>query len=165
MSELRTGLLRRNRKCAGKSRRLSNIRPQLVFRRAHEKSAQNANEISALSSELVFRQIPGQLVQRDGQAQRLRRRIHSHRALLEPPGRGVVRVLVAPPGLCFLPPRSLAFRFPAGALARSDSRVRPKPLPTNRAWSLPDLGHGDPSWSPRRAPGSLRFRAERMGQF
>jgi hypothetical protein len=69
------GLFRQSGKCAGNPRQISDIRPELVFRRPQQNSAQNANEISTFSSELVFRQIPGKLIQRCRHAQRFSRRI------------------------------------------------------------------------------------------
>src|ERR1035441_5861742 len=45
------------------------------------------------------------------------------RAAFDPPSDGVARVPAAPTGLCLLPPRRLAFRFPAGMLAATYSRV------------------------------------------
>jgi hypothetical protein len=148
MAEPGTRLFRQTRKCAGKRRRISHIRPELVFRSAQEKSAHCANEISALRSKLVFRNIPGQLVQRRWQAQRFRFRIALCGTLLDPPGGRVVRVAPAPAGLGLLPSRALALRFAAGVLSITYPRVRPKPLPTYPAWSLPGLWHGDPSSFP-----------------
>jgi hypothetical protein len=59
MAHAGTGLLRRGGKCAGKSRGINAIRPELVFRGADHECSHNPNEISALGSELVFRDIPG----------------------------------------------------------------------------------------------------------
>jgi hypothetical protein len=75
MPALATGLFRRSGKCAGNPPRISYIRPQLVFRGTDQNAAQNANEISTFTSELVFRQIPGKLIQRRWYAQRFSRRI------------------------------------------------------------------------------------------
>ena len=165
MAETGTGLFRRKGKCAGTPRRISYIRTELVFRGAHEKCSHNGNEVSALSSELVFRQIPGKLVQRRGHSQRFRRRIGLHRALLDPVGGRVVRVPAAPTRLRLLPPRRLAFRFAAGALPLSYPRVRPKPSTTDRARSLPGLWHGDASSSPRRTARFAGFRSESVDHF
>ena len=150
MAEVATGLFRRNGKCAGKPHRMSDIRPELVFRGTQEDSAQNPNEISALTPELVFRQIPGKLVQRRRHAQRFGRRIGCNRALLDPVSGRVLPVPHPPARLRLTAPRGLALGLAAGPLPRSDSRVRPKPPPANRARSLPGLWHGDPSWSPCR---------------
>jgi hypothetical protein len=59
MAEAGTGLSRRRGKCAGKSRGINQIRPELVFRGTDHQCAHNANEISALRAELVFRDLPG----------------------------------------------------------------------------------------------------------
>ena len=163
MPETGTGLFRRKGKCAGKSRQIIPIRPELVFRGAEEKCSHNGNEVSALRSKLVFRQIPGKLVQRRGHSQRFRRRMGLHRALLDPVGGRVVRVPAAPTRLRLLPPRRLAFRFVTGTLPRSYPRVRPKPSATDRARSLPGLWHGDASSSPRHT--AVRFRSEWLGHF
>ena len=66
MDEDRTGLSRRDGKCAGNPNRIRDIRPELVFRGPHQKCSHNPYEISALRAELVFRQIPRQLSQRSG---------------------------------------------------------------------------------------------------
>ena len=148
MAEVATGLFRRNGKCAGKPHRMSDIRPELVFRGTQEDSTQNHNEIGAFSPELIFRQIPGKLVQRRRHSQRFGRRIGCDRALLDPVSGGVLRVPDAPVRLRLTAPRCLTFWLAAGPLSRSDSRVRSKPPPANRARSLPGLWHGDPPWSP-----------------
>jgi hypothetical protein len=150
MAEPATGLFPQCGKYAGNARRISNIRTELVFRGPKQKAAENAYEISSLRAELVFRQIPGQLVQRRPQAQRFSRRILRDRALLNPVRGCILRVPLAPVCLCLLPAGCLALRFSAGALPLSDSRVRPKPLPANRARSLPGLWHGELPCSPRR---------------
>jgi hypothetical protein len=59
MREAGTGLFRRWGKCAGKSRWVSQIRAELVFRRTQDQCAHNPNEICALRAELVFRGLPG----------------------------------------------------------------------------------------------------------
>jgi hypothetical protein len=75
MPAIATGVFRPAGKCAGNPRRISYIRPELVFRRAQQNCAQNPNEMSTFSSELVFRHIPGQLIQRRSHAHRFSRRI------------------------------------------------------------------------------------------
>src|ERR1017187_10573737 len=165
MAQAGTGLSRRKGECAGKSRRINEIRPELVFRGPDHYCSHNPNEISALRPELVFRERPGKLVQRRGQPQRFWRGWGLRRALVDPPGDGVAWVPAAPTGLGFLPARGLAFRLPAGMLAVSYSRVRPGPPAADRTRSLPGLWHGDASWSPRvgtdgsavqiRMPGSV----------
>jgi hypothetical protein len=59
MAQTGTGLSRRQGKCAGKSRGIKEIRAELVFRGADHYCSHNPNEISALGSELVFRDLPG----------------------------------------------------------------------------------------------------------
>jgi hypothetical protein len=49
------------------------MHPELVFREPDQECCQNRYEISALGSELVFRELPGELVQRGGYPQHLRR--------------------------------------------------------------------------------------------
>ncbi len=159
MAEAGTGLSQRRGKCAGKSRRINHIRTELVFRGPDDYCSHNTNEISALGSELVFRELPWQLVQWRGHSQWFWRGLCLRRALVNPPGDGVARVPVAPTGLGLLSPRGLAFRFPAGLLAVSYSRVRPEPPAAHRTRSLPGLWHGDASWSPRLATGgALQIR-------
>jgi hypothetical protein len=165
MAETGTGLFRRRGKCAGNPRRISCIRPELVFRGAQEKSAENANEISALRSELVFRQIPGELVQRHRHSQRFGGRIFRDRALLDSVCGCVLRIPLAPVRLCLPAPGCLTLRLAAGALSRSDSRVRPKPLPTYPARSLPGLWHGELSSSPHQTWLSYEFRSEGRVSF
>ena len=152
MREAGTGPFRRSGKCAENLRGISYIRAELVFRGAEEKSAHNPNEISAFSPKLVFRQIPGKLVQRRRQAQRFGGRIGAQCPLLDAIGRCVVRVPRAPVRLRFAAARRLALLRAAGALPHANSRVRPKPPPADGARSLPGLGHG--SSSPCSAPRS-----------
>src|ERR1017187_1589576 len=122
MADAGTGLSRRRGKCAGKSRGINEIRP-----------------------ELVFRDVPGSLVQWGGHAQGFRRGWCLRHAAINPPGDGVARVPAAPTGLGFLPPRRLAFRIPAGMLAATYSPVWAEPPAANRTRSLPGLWHGDAS--------------------
>src|SRR3954471_9835652 len=150
MPAIASGLFRRSGKCAGNPPRISYIRPELVFRRSQQKSAHNPNEISTFGSELVFCQIPGNLIQRRSHSQRFRHRIPLQRTLLDPISRSILRVPLPPTRLRLLTPQLPTFRLATGALPTPDSRIRPKPLPTDRARSLPGLWHGDPSSSPRR---------------
>src|SRR3954451_16945492 len=69
--------------------------------------------------------------------------------MLDPISCSILRVPSPPTRLCLPTPRLPTFRLATGALSTSDSRIRPKPLPTDRARSLPGLWHGDPSSSPR----------------
>jgi hypothetical protein len=157
MAEVRTGLSRRKGKCAGKSRGINQIRPELVFRGSDHQCSHNPNEISPLCSELVFRKVPGKLVQGRGKSQWFWRWLSLRHPLINPVGDGVARVPAPPTGLALLPPRRLTLRFTAGVLAVSYSRVRPEPPAADRTRSLPGLWHGDASWSPRvsaDSPGS-----------
>ena len=117
MAQARTGLLRRKGKCAGKSCR-----------------------INPIGGPLVFRDVPGKLVQWRGHSQRF---AGVRRALIDPPGEGVTSVPATPTGLRLLPAPGLAFRLPAGMLADSYTRIRPEPLAADRTRSLPGLSHGD----------------------
>jgi hypothetical protein len=66
MEQTGTGLLRRRGKCAGKSCGINQIRADLVFRGPDHQCSHNPNEISELHAELVFREVPGKLVQWGG---------------------------------------------------------------------------------------------------
>jgi hypothetical protein len=165
MGEAASGLLRRRGKCAGKSRGISEIRPELVFRGPDYYCSHNPKEISTLGTELVFRQLPGELVQGGGQTQRLRRRGGLRRALVDPPCDGVVRVPPTPTGLGLLPTRRLAFRLPAGLLALSYPRVRPEPSAADRTRSLPDLWHVDAFMVTTPRPDRQPVTSECLGQF
>ncbi len=162
MAQARTGLLRQPGKCAGKSRGISTIRPELVFRESDQKCCQNRNEISALGPELVFRELPGKLVQWSRYPQPLRRWLGWRRPPIDPVGDGVARVTTAPTGLSLLPALGLASRLPAGVLPVAYSRVWPKPPPADRTRSLPGIWHGDASSSP---PTGAEFRSGCLGQF
>jgi hypothetical protein len=63
MRQSGTGLSRRRGKWIGKPCGIKQIRTDLVFRETDDQCAHNPNEISALGAELVFRDVPGQLVQ------------------------------------------------------------------------------------------------------
>jgi hypothetical protein len=165
MAQTGTGLSRRKGECAGKSCGINWIRHELVFRGADHKCSHNPNEISAFGPELVFREPPGQLVQRRGQPQWFWRGWCLRRASVNPPGDGIARVPAAPTGLGLLPARHLAFRLPTGMLAASYSRVRPEPPAADRTWSLPGLWHGDASWSPRGGTDRSRLRSGCLGHF
>ena len=148
MNRFSTSLFRQRGKCAAKRIRINRIARYLVFRGAQEKSAHKPNEISAFAAELVFRHLPGKLVQRGGDSQRFRGPGRRRRvALIDTVGGPVAGVVVTPTGLCFLPAHSLAFRFGAGSLALAYSRVRQKPLPADPARFLPGFGHSCPSSS------------------
>src|ERR1700689_575049 len=161
MAEARTGLLPRHGKCAGKSRGINAIRPDLVFREPDQESRQNRNEISALESELVFRELPGKLLQWRGYPQHFRRWLGWCRPLIDPVGDGVARVAAAPTGLGLLPALALAFRRPAGVLPVAYSRVWPEPPAADRTRSFPGLWHGDASWS---SPIGAEFSSACLGQ-
>jgi hypothetical protein len=143
MGQRGSGLFRLRGKCAGKSLPINEISLELVFRRAEDQCSHNPNEISTLSSELVFRQIPGKLVQR-------RRRPHWLGgfvlvALADSAGGRVAGVAGAPTGLRLLAAGFLAVRLTAGALAVAHSHIRPEPPPADPARSLPGIGHARPS--------------------
>jgi hypothetical protein len=143
-----SGLFRGGGKCAGKPCAINRIRLALVFRGAEEECTQNPNEISALTSELVFREVPGKLVQRRRGADRFGGLILV--ALGDSMGDRVAGVAGAPTGLRLLAAGSLAVRLTATALAVADSHVWPEPPPADPARSLPGIGHARSS-SP--APG------------
>ena len=164
MAETGTGLSRRLGKWACKARGINQIRAELVFRRPDHKCSHNPNEISPLWPELVFREIPGKLVQRRGQTQRFRLRTLWIRPLVDPPRGGITRVAAAPTGLGLLPACHLALRLPTGVLAISCPRVRPEPPAANRTRSLPGLWHGDDSTSSRLGPHG-GFSSSGPGQF
>lgn len=157
MNRFSTSLFRQRGKCAAKRLGINKIARYLVFRLAQEKSTHKPNEISAFAAELVFRHLPGKLVQRGGDSQRFRGPGRRRRvALIDTVGGPVAGVVVTPTGLCFLPARRLAFRFGAGSLALHYSRVRQKPLPADPARSLPGFGHDCPSSSVRLFRGFRR---------
>jgi hypothetical protein len=166
MLETGTGLSYGNGKCAGNPCRINEIRPDLVFCVPDQECSHNANEISALRSELVFRDVPGKLVQRSWHSQRFRR-FRLRRALVNPPGDGIARVPIAPVCLGLLTACRLTFRTPAGPLPDTHARVRPEPPATNGARSLPGLWHRDDSSSSSRLqpPGERRVRSECLGHF
>jgi hypothetical protein len=155
MPHARTGLLRRWGKCAGKSCGIKQIRPYRVFRDTHDQCSHNANEISALRAELVFRDVPGELVQWGGQPQWFRTRWGLDLALVETVSDGVVCIPAPPSGLGLLPSRGLAFPLPAGMLAVSYSGVRPEPPTADRARFLPERGHGSFIFSMATPPCSV----------
>src|SRR3954447_24490301 len=70
------------------------------------------------------------------------------------------RCAVPPTRLCLPTPQLPTFRLATGALSTSDSRIRPKPLPTDRARSLPGLWHGDSFIV--TTPDTLRWRSDYM---
>jgi hypothetical protein len=128
--------------CAENCFGISEIRADPVFRGADDQCSHNANEISALQTELVFRDLPGKLVERRGQSKRFRG-FGLRRALVDSPCDGVAGVPITPVCPGFLAARRLAVGIPAGALAASHSRVGPEPPATDGARSLPGLGHRD----------------------
>jgi hypothetical protein len=143
MRDLRTGLLRKWRESAGNCCGISEIQANLVFRGADDQCSHNANEISTLQAELVFRDVPGKLVERRWHSQQLGGFGLRRGALIDSPCDGVAGVPITPVCLGLLTARRLAFRLPASALPASHSRVRPEPPATDRARSLPGLGHRD----------------------
>ena len=157
MAQLRTGLLAGIGKYPAKPRAFNYIRLELVFRGPRQECAQNANEISALGSKLVFREIPGKLVQWRPQPQWFRRWVGLRRALLESVGRRVIRVPAPPPRLGLLSAFRLALWLSADVLPLSYSWVRPKPPPADCAGPLPGIGHVDLFIGTTR-PGAFRSR-------
>ena len=112
-----------------------------------------------MRAELVFRDVPGKLVQRRGQAQWFGG-FGLLRTLVDSPCDGVAGVAITPVCLGFLTSRRLAVGIPAGALAASHSRVGPEPPATDGARSLPGLGHRDDLSSSSRS-----VRGQVGGQF
>src|SRR3954451_2255775 len=80
--------------------------------------------------------------------------------LLDPISGSILRVPSPPTRLCLPTPQLPTFRLATGALSTSDSRIRPKPLPTDRARSLPGLWHGDSFIV--TTPDTLRWRSDYM---
>src|ERR1035441_6859974 len=158
MLEAGTGLFRRRGKSAGKSCGINEIRIEVVFRDTDDYCTHNPNEISPLHSEVVFRDIPGKLVQWRRQSQRLRRLLCLRRAPVNSPGDGIAWVPVAPPRLRLLPATGLTFRRVAGPLPVSCSRTRPEPPAADPAWSLPGLWAGTSSASSRASARSSSAR-------
>jgi hypothetical protein len=94
---------------------------ELVFRGPQEKCAHNPNEISAFAPELVFRQIPGKLVQRGRNPERFRRCGLGRVALVDAVGGSVAGIAVSPTGLGLLTAGLLAVGLTAGPLTGADS--------------------------------------------
>ena len=103
---------------------------ELVFGCAQQYSAQSPNEISALNSELIFRHIPGKLIERRPHSLRLYVR-RLGRTLLDPVTCVVIGIAFPPARLRFLTASGLAFRPATGPLPRSYARVGTEPPPTN----------------------------------
>lgn len=143
MHGLGTGLFRPGGNCGGKPFRISQIRPELVFRGLQEKYAHNRNEINALTLELVFRQVPGKSGQGWGSTEWFSVRVLV--ALLDAIGSGVAGIAGAPTGLCLLAPGFLAVRLAAGVLAVAYSVIRLEPPAADPAWPLAGIGHAGPS--------------------
>jgi hypothetical protein len=97
-----------------------------------------------LRAELIFREVPGKLLQWWRQMERFRRRC-LRRTLVQSPGDRIVRVPLSPAGLCLLPSGGLTLRFATGSLPVSHSRVRLEPPAAGSTWLLPDLRHRDDS--------------------
>ena len=100
------------------------------------KSAGKYRGISEIGAELVFRGVPGKLVQRLGESERFGGWFWLVGALVESPGGGVFRVAVAPTGLGFLAASGLAVRVVTGSVPASHSWIRLEPPPADRAWSF-----------------------------
>jgi hypothetical protein len=98
-----------------------------------------------LTSQLVFREVPGQSVQWRRGAEGFGGLILI--ALDDAVGGCIAGVAGAPTGLRLLTPGFLAIRLLAGALAVADAVVWTEPSPTDPARSLPGIGHARPSSS------------------
>ena len=140
------------------------MQADLVFRRAHQECAHNSQEISGFAAELVFREVPGKLVQWGGNTQRLWRPFLGD-SPLETIAGGVVRVLRTPPRLGPSPSRRLALRLTASMLALPDPRIRTEPVATDGAGSLPESGHRDPSSPCPQHTSRAAFKSGRLGHF
>jgi len=101
----------------------------LWFRRPDENSRQIRNEIGALSPELVFRGVPGNLPQHSRPRRFRHAPARGARRLtgLEPPRASITRVAFAPRRLRLRSPRCLARGLAARALARPYARVGYEP--------------------------------------
>jgi hypothetical protein len=113
------------------------IAPYLVFRDFEQDSAQTPNKLSTLCAELVFRDVPGQSVQR-----RWRRRRQSaclRVVSLGPhaPRTHVVGIALAPARLAAPSPLFLAGRVLARLLAPPDAGVLLEPPSTDATGSFP----------------------------
>ena len=110
-----------------------------------------------MRTELVFREVPGKLLQWRRQMERFRRRC-LRGTLVQSPGDGVVRVPLSPVGLRILPSGGLTLRLATGSLPISHSRVRLEPPAADCTGLLPDLRHrDDPSWSSRARLGQVKL--------
>ena len=107
----------------------------------HQVFAHNRNEINAFAAELVFRDVPGEFLQRgwdpEGFGVSSGRRV----ALIDAVAGGVAGVSLSPVCLCLLTADCLAFRFAAGALAIAYPWVWVEPPQTIPAGALPQSGH------------------------
>ena len=167
MREVGTGLLRKQGKCAGNCCGIREIQADLVFRGADDECSHNPNEICALRAELVFRDVPGKLVQWRGQSQRFRCFGVRRRAPVNSPCDRIPGVAIAPVCLGLLTACLLAVRTTASSLPASHSRIRPEPPATDGARSLPGLGHRDvlSSSSRVRPPRDRRLQFRMPGSF
>ena len=119
-----------------------------------------------MRAELVFRYIPGKLVQWSRQTEHFRRWWRLRRAPVKPPVDGITQVPVAPTRQRLPPPRELTFRPGAGALTESYSCIRSEPPAADRAWSLPGLWHrDDPSSSSRAGDRSVQNAWVTFGEY
>lgn len=142
-----SGLFRRTGVVARICRCINQIAAGLVFRGVSRECAHNRNEISAFAAELVFREIPGELVQGRGDPKRLRLCCLIVVALVDSVCGGVAGVLLAPDCLGFLAPGGLAVRVTAGSLTIAYSRIRIEPPQADPAGALPGSGHAPSSHS------------------
>lgn len=103
-----------------------------------------AQEVSALYPKLVSCNVPGELRKRKRQLQWFRR-IGASGACLNPAGAEIIGIASAPCGLYPQAPLMLAGCLFAGFLSASNSRIGPKPLPADTAWSLRIRRHAQSS--------------------
>ena len=113
----------------------------LVFRCIEQEYAHNRNEINAFAAELVFREVPGELVQGRRDTERFRLWWGLGVALIDSVGCAVAGVSRSPVGLGFLTPGGLTGGVTAGPLAISYSRIRIEPSQADPTGAFPGSGH------------------------
>ena len=87
------------------------------------------------------------------------------RAPVNPPSNGIAYVPATPTRLRLLTPAGLTFRFGAGPLSDSYSRIRPEPPATDYAWSLAGLRHRDDSSLSSRRGSAGWVNSDCLGHF
>jgi hypothetical protein len=138
----------------GQCRRIScginTICLQLGLRGVQQKCTHNAYEISALYTELRLRDVPGKLVQRSRQTERIRRLI-AGATRLDPAAGKVIRIPRSPRRLLLPSAQGLAGRLTTSPLSGTNSIVGTKPAMADATRALLGNGHDEPS-SPSPAP-------------